>query len=188
MWARPAEIVCALTRKRTTGSASFAEKHKKTEKTLQFGICDFETQRFAISFRDFSAIFMRNLQWELRFWICDLKTPAIAIFFWDAKMMLMWCFKPSYVLLVWSPWPRDLHIQATDRQFTASPNSVARLRCTLSLSLDPQVTTNSGLLTRILRRGLSEWLCRSFLAGFEKVSSHGFEGEVVFRTVLWRGS
>ena len=30
------------------------------QNTLQSGICDFETQRFAISFHDFSAMFLRN--------------------------------------------------------------------------------------------------------------------------------
>ena len=51
------------------------------KKTLRFGICNFKMQRFAISFRDFSAIFLQNLGWELRFWICDLKTQRLRLWF-----------------------------------------------------------------------------------------------------------
>ena len=68
--------ICSLCRKNT----------KKQKKTLRFGICDFETLAICDFILRFSAIFLRNLQWELRFWICDLKTLAIAIaIFWDAK-------------------------------------------------------------------------------------------------------
>ena len=53
----------------------------RRQKNKRFGICDFETQRFAISYRDFSAVFVAIL--NLRF---ENAAVAIAIL-WDAKEM-----------------------------------------------------------------------------------------------------
>ena len=65
------------------------------KKHCDFGICNFETQRFAISFRDFSAIILRNLRWELRFGICNLKTERVRLQFWDAKLVQVFPTPPN---------------------------------------------------------------------------------------------
>ena len=58
------------------------------KKPLRFGICDFEMQRLAISFRDFSAMFSAEPAVRVAILNSRFENAALAIaIFWDAKLI-----------------------------------------------------------------------------------------------------